>query len=73
MDVLRTAKELITIPIINKMPAKSGEAAERFAIYYVDSLFSRQQIDRETAVLVGRTSSLPSMPSEAARIQVAYF
>jgi len=75
MDALQTLKELITIPIINPMPGKSGQAAERVAIDYLDSLLSREQIDceRQTAVPVGRASSLSPMPPEAGRIQVGYF
>ena len=52
MEALQTLKELITTPIINPMPAKSGEAAQPVAIDYLDSLLSREQIDceRQTAV-----------------------
>src|SRR5262245_19104900 len=47
MDALNTLRELIAIPSINPMRANSGEAAERDAVEYLDSLLRREQIDCE--------------------------
>jgi acetylornithine deacetylase len=47
MDALKTLKDLIAIPSINPMRANSGEAAERAATDYIESLLRREQIDCE--------------------------
>jgi len=55
MDALKTLKDLIAIPSINPMRANSGEAAERAATDYLESLLRREQIDCERqAVADGR-------------------
>mgnify|MGYP003406471949 CR=1 FL=1 len=55
MDALKTLKDLIAIPSINPMRANSGEAAERAATGYIESLLRHEQIDCERqAVADGR-------------------
>jgi succinyl-diaminopimelate desuccinylase len=69
MNALTTLKDLIAIPSVNPMRANSGEAAERAATDYLESLLRREQIDcerqtvadgRENLIAVVHASKGPS-------------
>jgi acetylornithine deacetylase len=58
MDTLKTLQDLIAIPSINPMRADSGEAPERAATDYLESLLRREQIDCERQVVADGRENL---------------
>src|SRR5258706_320900 len=68
MDALTTLKDLIAIPSTNPMRSNSGEAAERAAADYLESILRREQIDCERqAVADGRENLIAIVHASTGR------